>query len=35
MMSVSDFAVLEQRMTKIEEQLHGQSESAASSACPG
>jgi hypothetical protein len=32
MMSVTDFAVLEQRMTKIEEQLHGQSESAARTA---
>jgi hypothetical protein len=32
MMSVSDFAVLDQRMTKIEEQLNAQSESAASTA---
>jgi hypothetical protein len=35
MMSVADFAVLEQRMTKIEEHLDGQGESAAGTGCAG
>jgi hypothetical protein len=35
LMSVSDFAVMDKRMTKIEEQLNGQGETAASTACAG